>query len=208
MRSLHPDVPRRIHEYIPDARLIYIVRHPYDRIESNWRFMIRESSVPPETDLNESIREKFFMDRLVHRCKYNWQLEAWYEYFSPEQLHVVFLEDYTNNIDGEMKRLFQFLDVDPTFKVPRDKEFQNTAKYGLQDSSIVSAMKKVPLFETVRDAVPAHWRRKIEGTLKKKVDLKPKPISQETWDFIRDEISDDVALFLRNHGKREGYWKL
>lgn len=43
----------RIHEAIPDCRLIYIVRHPIRRLESDWKSRVREGRA--RTSINEAV---------------------------------------------------------------------------------------------------------------------------------------------------------
>ncbi|MEX2430634.1 MAG: sulfotransferase, partial [Dehalococcoidia bacterium] len=51
-KLLFPRTASRIAAHVPDARLIYIVRHPIERIESHWMHSLRAGSLPPTADFS------------------------------------------------------------------------------------------------------------------------------------------------------------
>ncbi len=86
-----PDVPRRIHSVVPEAKLIYLVRDPIDRIVAHWA-QTREDG--DRASLEEALADYERPDhRLVCASKYATQVEQYLEYFPAEQLLVLDMDE-------------------------------------------------------------------------------------------------------------------
>src|SRR5690606_12331135 len=76
------DVARRIKESGFNFKFIYIVRNPFDKIESQThQFLIDGDSIRPIYECLDS--------RIINSVKYYNQLEQYLEFFSKEQILVV-----------------------------------------------------------------------------------------------------------------------
>jgi hypothetical protein len=109
-RDEFPFVPGRIHSYNPKMKLIYIVRHPIERIISHfnhWRRAQPERFSNIETMLRDPQERAYF----INRTRYFHQIEAYRAMFPDEQLHVVFLEDIQSDFTATLNRVFRFLGV-------------------------------------------------------------------------------------------------
>jgi sulfotransferase family protein len=118
----YTDVPRRIAEHIPDARLIYVVRDPIARIRSHYQHRVTEGreKAPFETAVFEN---SIYTDY----SRYAMQLEQYLEHFAREQLLVITSEALRHDRVATMERVYEFLGVEKDF-VPAnlDREFQKT----------------------------------------------------------------------------------
>lgn len=114
--------PERIHHYIPDAKLIAILRHPADRVYSS---MVHRAQFGLDTlsDLNEVIEKEDYTVQddwwgFRHDIRggfYGEQLERYFNRFDRSQIRVYLYEDLRNNALGLAQDIFQFLGVDETF---------------------------------------------------------------------------------------------
>ena len=115
-------VPQRIAAHIPDARLVYVVRDPIQRIWSHYRTRVREGS-------EKAPIERAVFDNPIYLdfCRYSVQLQQYLEYFPQEQLLVITSEDLREVREATMRRVYGFLGVDANF-VPADldREFYRT----------------------------------------------------------------------------------
>lgn len=83
---------RRIRQLIPDCRLIYMVRHPVQRLESDWKMRTIEGQDPgPHRTAVHAHPD------LVTIGAYWRQLSVYRRYFSDDQIHVCFLEDLSES---------------------------------------------------------------------------------------------------------------
>ncbi|HMV99172.1 MAG TPA: sulfotransferase [Acidobacteriota bacterium] len=107
-----PGVPERMHQVIPDAKLVYIVRHPIERIVSHY---IHQISAGLETRTMEAILEKLDHNPLINCTRYYWQLEQFLKYYPADQILIFDNQDLENQRVATVQRVFKFLGVDDTF---------------------------------------------------------------------------------------------
>lgn len=114
--SIHPwaRIAPRVAEVIPDAKLIYLVRHPIERILSHYRWHVAHGEM---TDpIGKAVRKRgphgedpFY----VISSSYALQIEAYLEHFPRERMLVITTEDLRDHRARTMRRVFTFLGVDP-----------------------------------------------------------------------------------------------
>lgn len=104
-------VPERMRSLLPDARLVYMVRDPIDRMLSHYLHNVGGGY---ETrPLAEALGEQ--RSAYVDRSRYAFQLDPYLEAFGPERIEIVSREELKNERVETMRRLFAFLGVDPEF---------------------------------------------------------------------------------------------
>lgn len=121
----HTGVPERMASLIPDARLIYIVRDPLERIEAHWvhnyakrreKGDLRQTLMHPNTSY--LVRSQYFM-----------QLQQFLNQFPAEHLLVIDQDDLRNRRLETLRRVFEFVGVDPSFQHPSfERERHRTAR--------------------------------------------------------------------------------
>ena len=107
---LHPQSAERIARHLPDARLIYIVRHPIDRIESDYIEALK-GGYAVGADFNKALRE---FPHFVESSCYWKQISAYRRLFPDERILVLFFEDFNADPASVLRRCFVFLGVDPS----------------------------------------------------------------------------------------------
>lgn len=132
----HPHVPERIHNLVPDAKLIAVLRNPTKRAISDYFHQVRrhrESLPMMEAFLAEEertsqgwgkmLRDKNFTSRSCmsfsykKRSIYVEQLERYWEFFPKEQLMVLTSEALFSDPQGTYKRVLNFLGVSGDFNM-------------------------------------------------------------------------------------------
>lgn len=111
-----PKALARIAEHVPDARIIYMVRHPLDRMESAY---IERMSTPNINvfypTINDAVREDA---NLVETSRYWKTISAYRKHFSDDRIKVVFFEDYIVDPDAALAEVYRFLEIDDTVRTP------------------------------------------------------------------------------------------
>lgn len=105
------DVAARIHLHLPDARLVYLVRHPVDRAYSHYRHEAQARIVAGGAALpsfEEMLEEN---DEIVDTSDYWRQLQEYLAHYPREQIHVLSLEDLQSRRDETLAALQQFLGI-------------------------------------------------------------------------------------------------
>jgi hypothetical protein len=117
-----PDAPARIKHYIPDARLIAILRDPVQRAYSSFLQRV-QAGQEPLRDFAEALRQE--EDRMRDNWAPRWHskrigfysvhMKRYYELFDPDQIRVYLYEDLRADPVGLAQDVFRFLEVDETF---------------------------------------------------------------------------------------------
>ena len=99
--------PALMHRYLPDIKLIYVVRHPLDRIVSQWRHRKgRQASTRDFTALMSSRH----LRKLVVGCSlYNERLQSFRAFYPDDQIHCLTFEELIAEPRGTLHTLLSFL---------------------------------------------------------------------------------------------------
>ena len=111
-----PGVPERIHELVPDARFIYLVRDPVERVLAQAQQMQsiglanKEDVAAALRDLDDPVRNRYLIPSL-----YATQVERYLEVFPAERMLVVDSDELKSERTSALRRIFHFLGVDDSF---------------------------------------------------------------------------------------------
>jgi hypothetical protein len=100
----------RIHEDLPGVRLICSLREPISQIVSNF-LQHRTAILNRDTDLSTFA----FEADVLKACDYYFNLRPFYERFPSERILVLFFDDLIDDPSLFARRIFRFLEVDPSF---------------------------------------------------------------------------------------------
>jgi hypothetical protein len=119
-----PEVPARVHEVLPDVKIIAILRDPVDRLISQYHHEARKGRAPasfeefvapsidtdwpPEGEI-EALRQRC----AVPRGFYEDQIRHWRTFFPAERFCVLGFEDLVQDPQGTLNETFAFLGVGP-----------------------------------------------------------------------------------------------
>jgi hypothetical protein len=117
-----PKAAERIKHYIPEAKLIAILRNPVDRAYSHFMHHIRDG-YEPITDFAQALAEE--EKRINANWEFTWhykqcgfyytQLKRYYDRFHQNQIKVYLYEDFNRDSCAVLRDIFRFLGVDETF---------------------------------------------------------------------------------------------
>ncbi len=107
-------VPERMHATIPEAKLIYILRDPIERILSH--YMHSWASGKEDRPLAEAL-EDVESSPYVSRSMYYRQLEQYLPYFPDSRILIITAEALLHRDRGKtLEKVFSFLNVDSSFQ--------------------------------------------------------------------------------------------
>lgn len=107
--------PKLMGRCLPNLKLIYIVRHPLDRIISQWRHY--RGRTPNCADFSD-LMDNRTLRRLVVGCSlYYRHLSSFREYFPDHQIHCVAFEDLLGRPKRTLRKMLRFLGVKPKLQL-------------------------------------------------------------------------------------------
>jgi hypothetical protein len=181
---LFPDVPARIAEVAPHAKLVYVVRDPLSRCVSQWVHNVGQGR--ESRSLDDAVRD--FDDpqnSYVWSGRYATQVERYLEHFGLDQLLVLDHTKLLNDRLATVRLVFRFLGVDDGFVSPAfDAEF-NRGDRRRQLGSIGSRLRSSPAMAVYR-RLPRSFKPALGWTRRRLMS----PIERPDFDpVLRAELA-------------------
>ena len=203
-----PQAPERIRHYIPDARLIAIIRDPVERAYSHFLSLVRQD-LEPLTDFTQAMEAE--EERICNNWSPRWlykqrgfyyaQLKRYFDLFDRSQIRVYLHEDFKTNSLGVLQDIFRFLDVDDTF-VPDTSEKHN-ATYIHRNKVLHKLLKEQnPIKSILKPLLSSQLRQGIKANLinlniSKRPQLQPK-VREQFIEKYREDILKLQELIQRD----------
>jgi hypothetical protein len=205
MCDTFPETARRIFEFNPNARIIYMIRHPLRRIESAWFQLLSTRELSGLKSFRRSVMQS---NALIEPTLYWKQLSSYRRYFPDDQIHVGVFEDFARDEASVLAKCLAFLGVDAGVHPDGDPaEGRNVSAGKLQPRAAVDLVKAVPGYQRLKHAIPERWRIVLGGRLQKPIT------SKATWDpelirYVDDRIAEDCRAMLDHLALPPDYWDL
>jgi hypothetical protein len=200
-------VPERMHQLLPEVKLIYLVRDPIDRAVSHYvQHWVKRLESDSIDEAFRPVEESWYL----HVSRYYHQLTRYLEHYSEEDVLVVQSERLRRSRGDVMDEVFRFIGVDPTQKEEAyAKEYHMTAEKRrksilaafLTESKLGRAVKDAGKRLVPRDAVD--WAKRVLWTDAQKPSLSEKVRSQ-----ARDYLREDVEQLRTFTGKEFREWSV
>jgi len=120
MYLVTPQAPGRIKHYIPEVRLIAILRNPVDRAYSQWQMEIRNGTetindFAKALQVRKTMPDGTVRQRFVYGGKYYSLLKRYYDLFDSSQICVLLFDQLCSDPNGLLQKVYHFLNIDPTY---------------------------------------------------------------------------------------------
>ena len=159
----YPKTVERIAAHNPDARFIYVMRHPIDRLVSQYihQWTKREIRVP----IDKAIEQH---GELIAYSKYAMQLTPYIQTFGHERICPVFFERLTAEPEAELKRVCAFLGRGGEPRWHEEEAQQNISAEKLRLTPLQrELLLDNPLLTRIRHAlVPKGLREWVKGRMR------------------------------------------
>ena len=137
LMSENVNIPKKIHNLNPNAKIVFIARDPIKRIESHLNHDLLRSRFT----YNKWEENLWGLPDYINGSSYYLQLSPYLKYFKISKILVLTLENLINKPDTELKHLFNFLgcaenDIE-SFDHSYDTQKRYLIKYHDQFHSIV-----------------------------------------------------------------------
>jgi hypothetical protein len=203
-----PKAAERIHHYIPQAKLIAILRDPASRAFSDYLFHVR--NLHPSV-MDKSGKQPLAFEHFIGESKYFVQigfyydqLKRYYDRFDSDQIKVFLYDDLVKDSNQLMRDLFDFIGVDAEFQPDTEKRHnvsgapKNAAMYRLlkEKNPVRSAAAAV-----LKLFLPEAARQNLRSRLIKQNLTRPKlqpEHRQQLIEIYRDDILKTQALIQRD----------
>jgi hypothetical protein len=182
------EVPMRIAKTLPEVRFVYILRHPVERMMSEYHYnLVRGLERDPSAD-----RALLGDSTYCNVSCYAMQIEQYLEYFSRDQLLLVKSEDLKSERVQTLRRVYEFLGVDSSWQPANLSEEYQTSSKKRPRRAVDHALRMIPGYRRVASVAPMSLKRvKYRMTTRK---APPKPALS---DGARRELEDRLRVDVR-----------
>jgi hypothetical protein len=208
----------QIRRYLPETRLVVILRNPVERAFSQHQHAVRDG-IEPLADFDAALdaepqRVRDNWSPIYHyavRGRYYDQLHRYYDVFEPDRNRVYLYDDYRKNPSAVVCDLYAFVGVDPTFTPDLDRTFNVS---GVPKSRLLfDAYQKVVEAARRRASTPLAGRL-LHGRLTAKLSsaavsamLAKRAMPERARERLREYYRDDVSKLEDLLGRDLSAWK-
>jgi hypothetical protein len=188
-RPTYPRTVDRLARARPHVKLIYVMRHPIDRLVSHYVHECTVGRIAPGTGLAEAIEG---LPELVDYGRYAMQLRPYREAFGAVRILPVFFRGLALRPQEELERIGRFLGVAGPLRWDETVGPLNVGSERLRRSLVREMLVRAPLVTTIRrrlvpragaEALKALWRAR----------LAPPPVPHALKARLAEVFDDDLA---------------
>jgi len=202
-----PSSPKLIHDVIPRAKIIIILRDPIERAFSH--FLLRKSHGKTYS-FSEAIRdslnagEDYYRGELINGGYYAVQTKRYLTTFGPENVLVLIFEEFFNEPKTSAKGILNFLDIDA--ETVDNRELVHNYLTQPRGKIATSILQNKFLRKLGRDYVSESTAEVIVRRVLGKKIAKPKMLENDR-EFLKKIYKNDVKD-LQNILHRDFPWSL
>ena len=190
----YPDTISRLKEAIPQPKLIYVMRHPVDRLISHYMHQWSEGVI--SCDINHAIDR---YPELINYSCYGVQISPYLEEFGHKAVLPLFFDDLKNNKDKALNRVGDFIGCTKPLIWIDDLALNNVS---------TQRIRRFYGYELLVNSKPMAWLRKnlipqtVRDRVKKRLTMQQRP---EISDVQRKRITEIFDRDLKIVGNWLGF---
>ncbi len=182
----YPKTIERIQHHCPDAKFIYVIRHPIDRLVS--QYIHEWSQRVISVEINQAITQH---PELIDYSRYTMQLQPYFDTFGKERILPMFFESLLKSPQQELERVCQFLGYQHPPEWQVEVGAQNASNERLITSKWRDILVETPGLRELRQLlIPKSFRTWVRGlwTMKDRPELTP-----ENVQYLQEIFDQDLA---------------
>lgn len=166
-------IAKRIHDTIPEAKLIAVLRNPVERAYSHYKMIVRRghekrsfeeaiAELTSKEGIADSRKHQTETNSYIYSGEYGRILSYYYKYFSKGQILILFDGELRNNRTNAIKKVFNFLGVDDSF-VPKSikTDFHKGSSKAKTKLLTPAFLNSLPLIPWAWSHAPNKLRRRV-----------------------------------------------
>jgi hypothetical protein len=213
----------RVHEVLPEARLFVSLRNPVEQVYSHYWHLRRQNFHQSENARPERFEDalEMYPEKLLRPARYAEHLERWLNAFDRDQMHVLFYDDIQARPASVVRRLYDFVGVDPSVRPSVLQTEDKSVRRGTSPRNSVFERLYTGLYDGLTQYVyhpmkqwvgPAR-AESLKNTLRVREALESlfrsegyPDMAPNTRARLREHFADDVARLEAMTGRDLSHW--
>lgn len=184
-RPTYPQTVARLRNHVPDVKLIYVMRHPIERLVS--QYIHEWTQLQVSGDINQAVLS---FAPLIQYSQYSMQLQPYLEAFGSAKILPIFAENLRHHPQRELERVCRFIGYNRTPVWQDSAGHEHVSTERLRDSAWRDALVDQPMLSVLRrQLVPKPLRTWTRGFWQ----MKQRPqLSPERYDYLVQIFDRDL----------------
>lgn len=190
-----PETARRMASLIPEARLIYVLREPVERMRSHYQHHVVAGE--ENRGIDRALRETGDVNTHDYHntSRYAFQLEEFLTYFAREQILVTTAERLRDHRPDVLRQIFEFLGVDGQWTPPNITHLAHRTSKKIVYHASVERIRHLTGYRALAGHIPLNWKQKVHRLLS--ASPAPVRISEELRAYLQEVVVQPDLLRLR-----------
>ena len=183
----YPHTVERIYQQFPNVKLIYVMRHPIDRLVSQYIHEWSQRTI--SVDINRAISKH---PELIEYSRYSMQIEPYLEKFDRGQILPVFFERLLNYKQEELERICNFINYPQKPTWIEEDDVQNASSQRLKNNKLRDILVETPGLKQIRqNFIPKSWRTWVRSLwqMTKRPEIEP-----QNLELLQSIFDEDLAV--------------
>ncbi len=180
----YPKTIARIAKHVPDAKFVYVMRHPIDRLVSQYIHQWTEREI--DRPIDEAIHAH---PELIAYSKYTMQLQPYFAQFGQARVLPVFFDHLHTHPQIALERICRFLGYDGKPVWDNSDQQRNVSSERMRVNPLRDAIVNAPILSTIRTRlIPPSFRERVKALwrMEKRPELSADSILQLEQIFDAD----------------------
>lgn len=200
----HLGVPERMAAALPDARIVFIVRDPIERIGAHW--IHNYAKRREKGDLRTTLLHP--NTSYVTRSKYHMQLARYLEHFDAEQILVLDQRELRDERMPTLRRLFEFAGVDPGFEHPKFEQERHSTSRKKRATRLGMRVQSLSRTQLGRRVPRRAWLALDVALPLSKPISKPSGVAEALGPEVLEVLHEDAERLRAQTGRDFAHWSV
>lgn len=210
--SYYEQVPKRIYNYNPNSKLIFIIRNPIERAKSAYSYAVerdlesRSFSDAIDFEISKGANKydsaaENNQKNYLYRGLYAYQIRNYLKYFPKEQIYINTFDNLKSTPKQVLVEIFSFLEVDEKYISSISFSIKNQTK-GASKSSLINSLiyseklRNNVMIRMLRKLIPLKYKSFLASTLVNANRKKSEPQAKL-------EVSNNITKIMYSFYKRD-----
>jgi Sulfotransferase family len=183
----YPRTVERMVRHLPRLKLIYLMRHPIDRLISQYVHEVTAGRI--SAGLREAVDRH---PELIDYSRYAMQLQPFLDAYGFDSVLPIFFPRLIHESQAELERIGRFLGYAGKLQWDVSLAPQNVGRERLRPSAVRQALVQAPVLSTLRQRiVPRRWSQSFKELWKAQID--PPELPSDLIAHLREVFDADLA---------------